>query len=149
MSAGEYVSVSSQTDVEKADIEREQQELNEIPEIELQRLAEIYEKRGLKKETALAVAKELSEKHKSHVIPFAFIVNGENVIGYLKEPGRLIKMQAIDMRETSRTQAGDLILRSCLIQEESDKRILEERPENDAIYLGAIDFAINTVMIYQ
>jgi len=62
MAAGEYVSVSSQTDVEKADIEREKQELAEIPEIELQRLAEIYEKRGLKKETALAVAKELTEK---------------------------------------------------------------------------------------
>jgi VIT1/CCC1 family predicted Fe2+/Mn2+ transporter len=61
MAAGEYVSVSSQTDVEKADIEREKQELGEMPEIELQRLAEIYEKRGLKKETALAVAKELSE----------------------------------------------------------------------------------------
>ena len=61
MAAGEYVSVSSQTDVEKADIEREKQELDEIPEIELQRLAEIYEKRGLKKETALTVAKELSE----------------------------------------------------------------------------------------
>ena len=61
MAAGEYVSVSSQTDVEKADIEREKQELDEMPEIELQRLAEIYEKRGLKKETALAVAKELSE----------------------------------------------------------------------------------------
>ena len=61
MAAGEYVSVSSQTDVEKADIEREKQELNEMPEIELQHLAEIYEKRGLKKETALTVAKELSE----------------------------------------------------------------------------------------
>ncbi len=61
MAAGEYVSVSSQTDVEKADIEREKQELNEMPEIELQRLAEIYEKRGLQKETALIVAKELSE----------------------------------------------------------------------------------------
>lgn len=61
MAAGEYVSVSSQTDVEKADIEREKQELNDMPEIELQRLAEIYEKRGLKKETALTVAKELSE----------------------------------------------------------------------------------------
>jgi len=61
MAAGEYVSVSSQTDVEKADIEREQQELDDMPEIELQRLAEIYEKRGLKKETALTVAKELSE----------------------------------------------------------------------------------------
>lgn len=62
MAAGEYVSVSSQTDVEHADIEREKQELEEMPEIELQRLAEIYEKRGLKKETALTVAKELTEK---------------------------------------------------------------------------------------
>ena len=62
MAAGEYVSVSSQTDVEKADIEREKTELKEMPEIELHRLAEIYEKRGLKKETALIVAKELTEK---------------------------------------------------------------------------------------
>lgn len=62
MAAGEYVSVSSQTDVEKADIEREKQELEETPDVELQRLAEIYEQRGLKKETALLVAKELTEK---------------------------------------------------------------------------------------
>lgn len=61
MAAGEYVSVSSQTDVEKADIIREKQELEEMPEIELERLAEIYEKRGLKKETAITVAKELSQ----------------------------------------------------------------------------------------
>jgi len=61
MAAGEYVSVSSQTDVEKADIDREKIELKGTPEIELQRLAEIYEKRGLKKETALIVAKELTE----------------------------------------------------------------------------------------
>ncbi|WP_417371111.1 VIT1/CCC1 transporter family protein [Gelidibacter japonicus] len=62
MAAGEYVSVSSQTDVEHADIERGKQELEEMPEIELLRLAEIYEKRGLKKQTALTVAKELTEK---------------------------------------------------------------------------------------
>ncbi len=61
MAAGEYVSVSSQTDVEKADIEREQLELIEMPELELKRLAEIYEKRGLQKETALKVAMELTE----------------------------------------------------------------------------------------
>ena len=60
MAAGEYVSVSSQTDVEKADIEREKQELIDMPDIELERLAEIYEKRGLKKETALTVAEELT-----------------------------------------------------------------------------------------
>lgn len=61
MAAGEYVSVSSQTDTEKADIEREKKELKEMPEEELQILAEIYERRGLKKETALQVAKELTE----------------------------------------------------------------------------------------
>ncbi len=61
MAAGEYVSVSSQTDIEKADIEREKQELKDMPEAELLILAEIYERRGLKKETALQVAKELTE----------------------------------------------------------------------------------------
>lgn len=61
MAAGEYVSVSSQTDIEKHDIEREKKELETMPERELMHLAEIYEKRGLKKETALQVAKELTK----------------------------------------------------------------------------------------
>ena len=62
MAAGEYVSVSSQTDTEKADIEREIKELKEMPEEELKILSQIYEKRGLKKETAMQVAIELTEK---------------------------------------------------------------------------------------
>ncbi|SKA18363.1 VIT1/CCC1 transporter family protein [Sediminibacterium ginsengisoli] len=62
MAAGEYVSVSSQTDTEKADIEREARELEEMPEEELRILAQIYEKRGLKPDTAALVAKELTEK---------------------------------------------------------------------------------------
>jgi len=61
MAAGEYVSVSSQTDIENADIEREKIELAEMPEEELHLLAQIYEKRGLKSETALLVARELTE----------------------------------------------------------------------------------------
>jgi VIT1/CCC1 family predicted Fe2+/Mn2+ transporter len=61
MAAGEYVSVSSQTDTEKADIEREKKELEEMPEEELLILAQIYEKRGLKKETAMQVAVELTQ----------------------------------------------------------------------------------------
>jgi len=61
MAAGEYVSVSSQTDIERSDIEREKKELEEMPEEELRILAEIYERRGLKKETAATVAKELTE----------------------------------------------------------------------------------------
>lgn len=61
MAAGEYVSVSSQTDTEQADRKREEKELHDMPEVELKILAEIYEKRGLKKETALQVAKELTK----------------------------------------------------------------------------------------
>lgn len=60
MAAGEYVSVSSQTDIEKADMEREEKELAEMPEQELDILAQIYEKRGLKRETAIQVAQELT-----------------------------------------------------------------------------------------
>lgn len=60
MAAGEYVSVSSQMDTEHADIEREKQELAEMPDEELQILAQIYEQRGLKKETAMQVAVELT-----------------------------------------------------------------------------------------
>ncbi|MFM8807152.1 MAG: VIT family protein [Sphingomonadales bacterium] len=60
MAAGEYVSVSSQTDIESADIEREKKELEEMPEEEELILAQIYEKRGLQPATAKQVAKELT-----------------------------------------------------------------------------------------
>jgi len=60
MAAGEYVSVSSQSDTERADIAREHAALKESPEEELVELAEIYRERGLSEETALQVARELS-----------------------------------------------------------------------------------------
>lgn len=60
MAAGEYVSVSSQTDIEQHDIAREKQELEDRPEIALRKLAKIYEARGLHPETAMQVATELT-----------------------------------------------------------------------------------------
>ena len=60
MAAGEYVSVSSQSDIEKSDLDREQKELEEMPEIELNELAKIYQKRGLDKELSLEVARQLT-----------------------------------------------------------------------------------------
>jgi len=62
MAAGEYVSVSSQADTEKADIAREAHELVQNPEEELKELALIYEARGLTPELAMQVAVQLSEK---------------------------------------------------------------------------------------
>ncbi len=61
MAAGEYVSVSSQADIEAADIAREAKELEEMPELEEKELAKIYERRGLKSETAAEVARQLHE----------------------------------------------------------------------------------------
>ena len=60
MAVGEYVSVSSQRDAERADIKREERELKGQPQAELMELAAIYEKRGLDKELALRVAEQLS-----------------------------------------------------------------------------------------
>jgi VIT1/CCC1 family predicted Fe2+/Mn2+ transporter len=62
MAAGEYVSVSSQSDIETADLEREKKELDTTPEAELEELAELYEKRGLDKELAKQVAVQLTSK---------------------------------------------------------------------------------------
>lgn len=62
MAAGEYVSVSSQADAEKADIAREKRELAEMPEMERQELTQIYIGRGLTPELARQVADQLTEK---------------------------------------------------------------------------------------
>ncbi|WP_439142835.1 VIT1/CCC1 transporter family protein [Planktotalea sp.] len=60
MAAGEYVSASSQSDIENADIAREEQALSDFPEDELAELVQIYRERGLSDETARIVAKELT-----------------------------------------------------------------------------------------
>ena len=59
MAAGEYVSVSSQSDTEQADLARERAELREQPEHEHRELAVIYEKRGLTRGLAEQVARQL------------------------------------------------------------------------------------------
>lgn len=62
MAAGEYVSVSSQRDTERADLERERAELAASPDAELEELEQIYRKRGLSDALARQVAAELSRK---------------------------------------------------------------------------------------
>lgn len=59
MAAGEYVSVSSQADTEKADLAREGRELSEQPASELEELSQIYQERGVNRETAIAVAEQM------------------------------------------------------------------------------------------
>ena len=60
MAVGEYVSVSTQRDTERALLEKERLELESVPEQELEELTSIYERKGLTRETAEKVAHELS-----------------------------------------------------------------------------------------
>jgi VIT1/CCC1 family predicted Fe2+/Mn2+ transporter len=62
MAAGEYVSVSSQSDTEQADLARERAELSESPEAEHDELADIYVKRGVERGLARQVAQQLMAK---------------------------------------------------------------------------------------
>ena len=62
MAAGEYVSVSSQSDTEQADLAREREELSENPAFELDELTDIYVKRGVDQAVARQVAEQLMAK---------------------------------------------------------------------------------------
>lgn len=63
MAAGEYVSVSSQSDLENSDLAREAQELKDTPDMELQELADIYVERGVDKDIAHKVAKQMTDQN--------------------------------------------------------------------------------------
>lgn len=62
MAAGEYVSVSSQSDSERALIAKERRELAEMPQEELDELISLYERKGLSAHTARQVAHELTQR---------------------------------------------------------------------------------------
>ncbi|HEX2447137.1 MAG TPA: VIT1/CCC1 transporter family protein, partial [Methyloceanibacter sp.] len=62
MAAGEYVSVSSQSDTEQADLAREKRELAEDPEFEKEELTQIYVSRGVEIGVARQVAQQLMDK---------------------------------------------------------------------------------------
>ena len=66
MAAGEYVSVQSQADTEKADLQKEALELKRNPDFELNELKQIYIERGLHPELALEVARQLSQHDALH-----------------------------------------------------------------------------------
>jgi VIT1/CCC1 family predicted Fe2+/Mn2+ transporter len=63
MALGEYVSVSSQRDSQRAMIEKERLEVDQDPQTELAELAEIYQAQGLSRDTAHRVAEELTEQN--------------------------------------------------------------------------------------
>lgn len=92
-------------------------------------------------------ASELEKEHKCKVHPIIFQASkdSEKIVGYIKEPARIVKMRALNKGEIDKMGAGADILECTLIKEASDARIYSEASENDAIYIGACVAALKRI----
>ena len=93
----------------------------------------------MKQEEIEAKSQELSVKHSCNVFPIVFkdANGGDDVVGYIKEPPRFVKMRVMDKGLTAPVSAASEVVDAYLIKEESDPRIYSEAPENDVYYIGA------------
>jgi hypothetical protein len=88
-------------------------------------------------------AEELSAKYNTVVHPILFVdpETNENVIGYLKEPPRHVKLKVIDKGMSNPFSAASDVVDAYIIKEESDERLYSENPKYDKYYLGACGVA--------
>lgn len=115
MAAGEYVSVSSQSDTEKADLAREAKELQEQPEFELDELAEIYEKRGVAPDLARQVAEQLMAKdalgvHAREELGITEVTTAQPVVAALTSAATFAGGAAIPLLTTLVAPADKLVI---------------------------------------
>lgn len=94
-------------------------------------------------------AEELSKTHGCKVRPIIFKDDetSEDVVGYVKEPSRLVKIRVMDKLVTSPITAAAELLDIILLKDDSDPRIYSEKPENDKYYLGASLAAVSLVQL--
>lgn len=92
-------------------------------------------------------AAELSAKHNATVYPLIFQLeeSDEQIVGYIKEPPRFVKLRVMDKGLTSPISAASEVVDAYLLKDESDARIYSDAPENDPYYLGATLAAYNLV----
>jgi hypothetical protein len=94
-------------------------------------------------------AQILSNKYGVEVKPFSLIdpETGDQIVGYLKQPIRALKMKILDKSITSPMFAASELLDACLIVEESSPRILSEDSRDDKINLGASLAAMDMIKV--
>ena len=82
---------------------------------------------------------ELETKLGRTVYVFMFLTReGEQIIGYVKDPERLVKMRAMDMLMQSLSGSCEMLLKACLIAEESSPRLSSEKAEDDKVFISAL-----------
>lgn len=92
-------------------------------------------------------AAQLESLYNCKVHPLVFMVNdgAEQIVGYMKEPPRFVKLRVLDQSMTKPMTAAAECLEAILIKEHSDPRIYSESPECDEINLGATVAASNII----
>lgn len=90
-------------------------------------------------------ADELSTREGCKVHPLVFMEGEEQIIGYIKEPPRHVKLRVMDKGLTQPATAASEVVEAFLLKPESDKRIWDENPANDKYYLGATMEAYNMI----
>jgi hypothetical protein len=100
---------------------------------------------NLSNEEILTKAGELSQRENCKVHPLVFMDGEEQIIGFIKEPPRHVKLRVMDKGLTSPITAASEILDAYLLKADSDTRIYDENPNNDNYYLGATMEAYNMI----
>lgn len=92
---------------------------------------------------------ELKVKHGCPVHALVFKTDGdaEEIVGYIKEPPRFVKLRVMDKGLTQPMSAASEVVDAYLIKEDSDPRIYSEAQENDKYYLGAVLSAYNLIQL--
>ena len=95
-------------------------------------------------------AQEISKRIGLKVYPFSFLIDDtDQVVGYIQEPKRVVKMAALDEMIKSMTMAGEMILNTSLIKEDSDPRILSEKSEDDSIFISSCLHCVTFLKMYN
>lgn len=91
-------------------------------------------------------ADELSTREGCKVHPLVFKAEGEDqVIGFMKEPPRHVKLRVMDKGMVSPITAASEVVEAYILKDVSDSRIWDEKPENDKFYIGATMEAYNMI----
>lgn len=110
---------------------------------------QLKEKLDAEKKAATEKAETLSNQMGVKVHPIIFVDDASDdiLIGFISEPNRITKTRVLDKGLTSPATAAAELLEAILLKEHSDRRIYEERPENDKFYHGAAMAAYDLVSI--
>lgn len=107
------------------------------------------QKEILTKEQINAKAEALGKELNIKVFPILFQESddptAEQIIGYIMEPSRMVKLRALDKSLMSQMSAASELLDICILKEHSDPRIYSEKSEHDKFYIGACMSAMDTI----